>query len=204
MPTAQRQGEDRVLTVPNALTLLRLLCIPVFVLLLLQPHRAGWYPAALLLGVLGATDFVDGYVARHFSQVSTIGKVLDPLADRLLLAVAAVSIIAVGALPVWVAVLVITREVLVAGGFLVVAAAGGRRMDVQWAGKAGTFGLMFALPLFLIGHAPDGWHSLAEALAWVAVIPALGLAWYAAITYVPRAQAALTEGRRSRHGEATT
>ena len=204
MPTAQRQGEDRVLTVPNALTLLRLLCIPVFVLLLLQPNHAGWYAAALLLGVLGATDFVDGYVARHFSQVSTIGKVLDPLADRLLLAVAAVSIIAVGALPIWVAVLVVTREVLVAGGFLVVAAAGGRRMDVQWAGKAGTFGLMFALPLFLVGHANDSWHSLAEALAWVAVIPALVLAWYAAITYVPRASAAVAEGRRSRRREAST
>jgi cardiolipin synthase len=204
MPTAQRQGEDRILTVPNALTVARLLCIPIFVLLLLRPHHAGWYPAALLLGLLGITDFADGYIARHFSQVSTAGKVLDPLADRLLLAVAAVSIIAIGALPVWVAALVISREVLVAAGFLVVAAAGGHRMDVQWAGKAGTFGLMFALPLFLIGHADDSWHSVAEALAWVAVIPALVLAWYAAITYVPQAQAALNEGRRHRHGEAST
>jgi cardiolipin synthase len=204
MPSVPRQGEDRVLTVPNALTLGRLLCIPVFVFLLTRPDHAGWYPAALLLGVLGLTDFVDGYVARHFSQVSNVGKVLDPLADRLLLAVAALSIIAVGALPVWVAVLVVSREALVAVGFLVVAAAGGRRMDVQWAGKAGTFGLMFALPLFLIGHANDSWHRLAEALAWVAVIPALVLAWYAAITYVPRAHAALIEGRRSRQGEATT
>jgi cardiolipin synthase len=204
MPTAERQGEDRLLTVPNALTVLRLLCIPLFVLLLTRPNHAGWYPAALLLGVLGLTDFVDGYVARHFSQVSTAGKVLDPLADRLLLAVAAISIIAVGALPVWVAVLVVSREVLVAVGFLIVAAAGGRRMDVQWAGKAGTFGLMFALPLFLIGHANDSWHSVAEALAWVCVIPALVLGWYAAFTYIPRAQAAVTEGRRSRHGEAST
>jgi cardiolipin synthase len=198
MRLARRQGEDRILTVPNGLTLVRLLCIPLFVWLVAKPHHSGWYAAALLLGVLGLTDWVDGYVARHWGQVSTMGKVLDPLADRLLLVVAAVSIIVIGALPTWVAVGVVSREVLVAGGFLLVAVLGGRRMDVQWAGKAGTFGLMWALPLFLIGHAADSWHRVALALAWVAVIPALVLAWYAAITYVPRARAALTDDRRQR------
>jgi cardiolipin synthase len=185
--------EDRILTVPNVLTAVRLCCIPVFVLLLVRPHRAGWYPAALLLGAMGATDWVDGYVARHYNQVSTLGKVLDPLADRLLLGTAAVATIAVGAIPVWVAVTALVREAFVAAGFLVVAALGGRRMDVQWAGKAGTFGLMLALPLFLAGHAHDDWHGIAEVLAWVCVIPALVLGWYAAVTYVPRARAALAE-----------
>ena len=191
-------GEDRILTVPNLVTLVRLLCIPLFVVLLARPHRAGWYPAALLLGALGVTDGVDGYVARHFNQVSNVGKVLDPLADRLLLGVAAVAIVAVGAVPTWVAVVALVREVLVALGFLYVAAAGGRRMDVQWAGKAGTFGLMCALPLFLAGHANDDWHSVAEALAWAAAIPALVLGWYAAITYVPQAREALAESRAQR------
>ena len=193
----QSHGEGRILTVPNLVTLVRLLCIPVFVILLLRPGRAGWYPAALLLGALGVTDGVDGYVARHFNQVSTLGKVLDPLADRLLLGVAAIAIIAVGAVPVWVAVVALIREALVALGFLYVAAAGGRRMDVQWAGKAGTFGLMCALPLFLAGHANDDWHSVAEALAWACVIPALAFGWYAAVTYVPMARKALAESRRA-------
>ena len=89
MGLVRRQGEDRILTVPNGLTLLRLLCLPLFVWLVARPHRAGWYPAALLLAALGVTDGVDGYVARHFHQVSKLGKVLDPLADRLLLGVAA-------------------------------------------------------------------------------------------------------------------
>jgi cardiolipin synthase len=194
----QAREESRILTVPNVVTLVRLLCIPVFVVLLARPHRAGWYPAALLLGALGATDWVDGYVARHFNQVSTLGKVLDPLADRLLLGVAAVAIIAVGAVPLWIAVIVLAREGLVAAGFLYVAAAGGRRMDVQWAGKAGTFGMMFALPLFLAGHANDDWHSIAESLAWLAVIPALVLGWYAAVTYVPKARMAIAESRAER------
>jgi cardiolipin synthase (CMP-forming) len=195
MPQADRQGEDRILTVPNGLTLVRLCCIPVFVWLLARPDRSGWYPAALLLGGLGVTDGLDGYIARHFQQISRVGKVLDPAADRLLLAVAAISILVVGAMPLWVGVAALTREVLVALGFLAVAVAGGRRMEVQWAGKAGTFGLMFALPLFLIGHADDDWHQAAEVLAWVAVLPALVLGWYAAITYIPMARAALSEGR---------
>jgi cardiolipin synthase (CMP-forming) len=199
--TEARSREDRILTIPNALTAIRLACIPVFVILLLEPNHAGWYAAAILLGVLGVTDGVDGYVARHFDQVSTVGKVMDPLADRLLLGVAGLSIILVGAIPLWVGIAVITREVLVAAGFLYVAAAGGRRMDVQWAGKAGTFGLMFAFPLFLIGHANDDWHHIAEILAWIAVVPALILGWYAAFTYIPKARAALAEARRSRTEE---
>lgn len=189
---------DRVLTVPNLITTVRLGCIPLFVLLLMRSGHSGWYPAALLLAALGITDGVDGYVARHFRQVSTLGKVLDPTADRLLLGTAAVAIIAVGAVPLWVAVVALLREVLVAAGFLYVAAAGGRRMDVQWAGKAGTFALMCALPLFLAGHARDDWHSVAEVLAWVCVVPALVLGWYAVVTYVPRARVAVAEARRER------
>src|ERR1700722_13071670 len=195
MRQPSRQGEDRILTVPNGLTLVRLLCIPLFVWLLVRPHQSGWYPAALLLAGLGVTDGVDGYVARHFHQVSKVGKMLDPLADRLLLGVAVISIIAVGAIPLWVAVAALSREALVGVGFLVVAAAGGRRMDVQWAGKAGTFGLMVAFPLFLTGHAHDDWHQIAEVLAWVWVVPALLVGWYAAIAYIPMARAAVAEGR---------
>ncbi len=198
MATEARSQEDRILTVPNAITAIRLACIPVFVILLLRPDHAGWYSAAILLGVLGVTDGVDGYVARHFDQVSTVGKVMDPVADRMLLGVAGLSIIAVGAVPLWVGIAAISREVLVAVGFLYVAAVGGRRMDVQWAGKAGTFGLMFAFPLFLIGHANDNWHEVAEILAWIAVVPALILGWFAAFTYIPKARVALAEARRSR------
>src|SRR5579875_2447068 len=197
-PPGRSSGEDRILTVPNFVTLIRLCCIPVFVWLLLRPHRAGWYPAALLLGVLGATDSVDGFVARRFHQVSTLGKVLDPIADRLLLGMAAIFIIVLGAVPLWVGVAAVAREGLVAIGFLVVAALGGRRMDVQITGKAGTFGLMVALPLFLAGHAHDDWHHLAEILAWIFAIPGLILGWYSAATYVPKARAAVEAGRGDR------
>ncbi len=184
-----------MLTIPNLVTVMRIGCIPVFVWLLLRPGRSGLLAAAALLAVLGVTDGVDGWLARHLHQVSTVGKVLDPLADRLLLGVAAVGTIVVGAIPAWVAVVVLVREALVAAGFLAVAAAGGRRMDVQWVGKAGTFGLMCAMPLFLAGHSTVSWHETAEILAWVALIPALALGWYAAASYYPRARRVVAEAR---------
>ena len=193
---APAPGEDRILTVPNLVTTVRLLCIPVFLWMLLRgPGHRGWYPAALLLGALGVTDGVDGFVARRFHQVSTVGKVLDPIADRLLLGVASVSIIVLGAVPLWVGLAALVREGLVGLGFLIVASLGGRRMDVVWAGKAGTFGLMAALPLFLGGHANDDWHRVAETLAWICAVPGLVLGWYAVFTYVPKARLALREGR---------
>src|SRR5205085_4163358 len=137
-------------TVPNVISLVRLACVPVFLWLLFgRDDRAA---AALLLAALGATDWVDGYIARHFNQVSTVGKVLDPTADRVLLAVAVVALLIDGALPPVMAWLVLVREILVSVGVVALAAAGARRIDVQWAGKAGTLALMVALPLFLLGH----------------------------------------------------
>ncbi|MBO0692953.1 MAG: CDP-alcohol phosphatidyltransferase family protein [Acidimicrobiaceae bacterium] len=194
MAAGRRTGEDRILTVPTAFTLLRLACIPVFVVLLAE-GRHRWFEAALLLGAIGATDWVDGQLARRLHQVSTLGKVLDPLADRLLLVVSALAIIAVGAVPVWLAVLFLTREVLVAGGFLLVVALGGKRMDVVWAGKAGTFGLMTTLPLFLLGHAEVSWHRIPEVLAWVSTVGTLAFGWYAVVVYVRAVPRALAEGR---------
>jgi cardiolipin synthase len=183
----------RVLTVPNVLSLIRLACIPLFLWLLFgREHRAA---AAVLLGALGATDWVDGYVARHFGQVTELGKILDPTADRLLLLVGIVAITADGSAPLWFALAAITREVLVAAAALVLAALGARRIDVTWWGKAGTFGLMFAFPLFLAGDSTVGWNDTARVLAWVSGIPGLVFGYYALITYVPLGRRALREGR---------
>jgi cardiolipin synthase len=192
-------GEDRIATVPNAFTTVRLICIPVFVVLVAQPHRADWVAGAVLLAALGATDWVDGFLARRLGQVSTLGKILDPLADRLLLVTAGVSIIAVGAIPVVVAVVALLREATVAVGFVIVAASGGRRMDVTRPGKAATLCLMVALPLFLVGHSPAGWHRGAEVVAWVFVIPGLLAGWYSVAAYVPAARRAIDEGRAAGH-----
>ena len=189
---------DRIVTVPNAISLGRLACVPVFLWLLFgRENRVG---AALLLAGLGATDWVDGYIARHFDQVSNLGKVLDPVADRFLLIVGMVAILIDGSVPpviFWAAVI---REVLVAGLTLLLGALGARRIDVSWAGKAGTFLMMTAFPLFLWGHG----HGPATAVAWPVAIAGLIMAWYAAASYVRPALDALREGRAARGGKLAT
>ena len=118
---------DRILTVPNVITVVRLAMLPVFLwLLFAQEDRA---KAAGLLAVLGITDFLDGYIARHFNQVSDIGKILDPVADRLLFFVGAGAILVDGSVPTWFAVAVLVREALVAGATLALAALGASRVS---------------------------------------------------------------------------
>ena len=184
---------DRVLTVPNALSVARLLCVPLFAWVLLGHHDP--YAAAWILAVLGATDWVDGRVARRFNQVSTLGKVLDPAADRVLVATAVVAGTVSGAIPVWLCVVVGVREAAVSGAVAVLGALRAPRIDVVWAGKAGTLGLMFAFPLFLVGHSTASWHTPAEVLAWLFCGPALVLAWTAAAAYVPAARRAYAQAR---------
>jgi cardiolipin synthase len=193
--------EDRILTIPNVISLIRLLCLPVFVWLMFGRHsRAG---AAGLLAGLGATDWVDGYIARHFHQVSKLGKILDPVADRLLFFVGVGCILIDGSCPAWFAIAVLVRETLVAAATIGLAAMGARRIDVTWFGKAGTFGLMFAFPFFLTSHSTVGWHPLAGWLAWVAAIPAIIFSYTAMAMYVPLGLKALREGRADRAGAAT-
>jgi len=189
---------DRIVTIPNAISLGRLFCVPLFLWLLFgRENRLG---AALLLGGLGATDWVDGYIARHFNQVSDLGKVLDPIADKVLIVVGMVAILIDGSVPAVIFWPAIGREVLVAGTTILLGAMGARRIDVSWAGKAGTLLMMVAFPLFLWGHG----HGPATAVAWVVAVAGLLMAWYAAATYVGPARQALREGRAARQGKLAT
>jgi cardiolipin synthase len=198
-PDGGASGDDRILTIPNAISLGRLACVPVFLwLLFARENRLG---AALLLAFLGATDWVDGYVARRFHQVSTVGKILDPTADRVLLAVGIFAILIDGSVPAWVAWLAIAREVAVGVGVLVLAALGARRIDVQWAGKCGTFALMVAFPLFLVSHAHGiSWGDEARAVAWPCAVVGLAFGYWSAVSYVALGRHALREGRARRPG----
>lgn len=187
------QRADRILTVPNVITVGRLCLLPVFLwLLFAEDDRAN---AAWLLAILGTTDFLDGYIARHFNQVSDLGKILDPVADRLLLFVGVGGILVDGSVPPWFAVAVLVREGLVAAATLALAALGARRIDVTWSGKAGTFWLMISFPLFLAAESTLGWADQAEVFAWLTGIPGLALSWWAAALYVPMARQALRDGR---------
>ena len=180
---------DRILTIPNVITIVRLCMLPVFLWLLFGREDRAY--AAWLAAFLGTTDFLDGYIARHFHQESNLGKVLDPIADRLLFFVVGGGILLDGSVPVGFAVAVLVREILVSGATLYLAARGARRIDVTWFGKAGTLCLMVAFPLFLAHESALEWPQW---IAWGWGLVGLCLSWYSAALYVPMARDALSEG----------
>ena len=195
-PTAAApQARDSVWTVPNVVTLLRLLCLPLFLYLLFgRDNRAA---AAWLLGGLGATDWIDGYLARRLGQVSEFGKMFDPTVDRLLFVVAISAIIVDESAPFWISVAVLAREVVV-GVTIAIATLVFKmpRFDVSWWGKVATFLLMFAFPGFMLGNSDFPGAKGFEVAAWMVAIPGLVLSYYTAITYVPRIRDGIRAGGR--------
>jgi cardiolipin synthase len=170
--------------------------LPVFVWLLLD--RENPLAAGALLGVLGATDWVDGWYARRFNAVSNFGKIFDPVVDRLLFFVSIVAIIIAGSAPLWFCIAVLVREVALSLATLVLASLGARRIDVTWIGKAATFGLMFAFPGFLWASTDWVLQPFFEIAAWACALPALAASYYAAGLYVPIGLRALRDGREAR------
>ena len=192
--TENDKNTNRIATVPNLMSLIRLACIPIFLYLLFgRDNRAG---AAWLLGGLGATDWIDGFVARRFNQVSELGKVLDPTADRLLFIVGIGGMLIKHAGPGWFLWLVVAREFLFGATVLIATLAGMKRFDVAWWGKVATFLLMFAVPGFLIGASDLRFHGAFEVASWLIGIPGLAISYYTAITYIPLVRTNLREGRQ--------
>ncbi|MFZ0172496.1 MAG: CDP-alcohol phosphatidyltransferase family protein, partial [Acidimicrobiales bacterium] len=189
--TVDDSGLDRIWTVPNLLSVGRLALVGIFLWLLFGEHER--IAATVVLMVTGTTDFLDGYVARRLHQVTTLGKVLDPTADRIVLGAGVIAIAAYGAVPWWLAGVVLGREVVVSAAVLALAAIGARRIDVLWVGKAGTFGLMGCFPLFLLGDSAARWARDVRDVTWVLLVPALAFSLTAALAYIPLARRALAE-----------
>lgn len=174
-----------MLTIPNLISLVRLALIPVFLWLLVG--RDDPLGAGLLLGVIGSTDWVDGYLARRLNQVSEVGKILDPLADRIAMATALIAGLITGDLPSWFAWSLIIREALVAIGALVVALLGHTSLPVRRLGKLATLLLYAAVAWFLVGAEWDP----ALYLAWIAGIPGLVFYYVVGFQYAGDAVAAI-------------
>ena len=192
---AEAPGEvDTMWTIPNLVTLIRLLLLPVFVWVLFGlPSRQA---AAWMLGCLGLTDWVDGYLARRLGQTSEFGKKFDPTVDRLWFVVGVVAIMINGAMPIWFGVAVLAREVLVGGAVAIATLAFGmERFDVTWLGKTATFLLMFAVPGFLMAESSIGIAGAFEVAAWGFGIPGLILSYYTAVMYVPLIRDGIRAGR---------
>ena len=189
------------LTWPNAITMVRLALLPVFFwLLFTTDHRA---IAAWLLATLGATDWIDGFVARRFQQVSNVGKILDPTADRLLVIGGLIAVAAAAGVPWWFAIATLARELIVSILTLALAALGAARINVLWWGKFSTFALMTTFPLFLLTTNPHHaslrtWQHDARIFCWIAGIMGLSVSWLVLFGYVKPALVALRSGRQGR------
>ena len=177
---------------------MRLCCLPIFLWLLFSVRDRG--AAAWLLGGLGATDWIDGWVARRFNQQSSFGAVFDPAVDRGLFIVALIAILIDNSVPMWFGLAVLIREITVASVMLIATAFGMERFAVSIWGKRYTFLMMFAVPLILLGEADGAGAVWVTRGGWICAIPALVVSYLTAINYVPQISQHLRSGRALRRG----
>jgi cardiolipin synthase len=174
-------NSDRVLTLPNIISIVRLAGVPLFLWLVLGPEADG-----LALGVLmlsGLTDWLDGYLARRLHQTSKLGQVLDPVADRLYILAVVIGLAWRDIIPWWLAVLLPARDLLLWVLVPFLRTRGYHALPVHFLGKAATFNLLYAFPLLLLGDGDTVVASLADVFGWAFAIWGTGLYWWAGILY---------------------
>ena len=182
-PVVDREAlPDRVWTLPNALSVLRLLGVPVFLWLLLGPEEDGW--ALVILMVSGFTDWLDGKLARWLNQGSRLGALLDPSADRLYIVCTLVALAIREVLPVWVVALLLGRELVLGVMLLVLRHYGYPPLQVHYLGKAATLLLLYAFPVLLIADGEGPLAAIAEPFAWALTIWGTALYLLAGLFYV--------------------
>lgn len=174
-------ASDRVATVPNALSLLRLLGVPLFLWLALGPKADGW--AVVVLAVSSFTDWLDGKLARLLHQTSRLGQLLDPAADRLYILATVLALSLRHIMPWWLAAVLIGRDVVLAGFLPVLKRLGYGPLPVHYLGKAATFNLLYALPLLLLGDGHATANHVARIVGWAFAIWGTALYWWAGGLY---------------------
>ena len=184
---------DRVLTVPNILSALRLLGVPLFLWLILVPE-ADWL-AIVVLAVAGFTDWLDGYLARKWHQISRVGQLLDPVADRLYILATLIGLLLRGIVPLWFVVLLVSRDVIMSVVLAVLKRRGVTGLPVHFLGKAATFCLLYAFPLLLLGDGTGWLADTAKIVGWAFAVWGTALYWWAAVLYVGQARRILAATR---------
>jgi cardiolipin synthase len=184
----------RVFTIPNILSMGRLLMVPVFMWLLLGPGQDGetWADvlALVLLPISAFTDWLDGYLARRWNQISRVGQLLDPIADRLFIVATVIAFMIRDIVPWWFVALIVGRDLVMAVGLLVLQRAGITGLPVHFLGKAATFVLLYALPFLLLADtfADQAVGDVALVLGWACGIWGVALYWYAGVLYFEQAR----------------
>ena len=184
---------DRVLTVPNALSVLRLLLIPVFLWLVLGVQADLW--GVFVLAVSGITDWLDGVIARRTGQITKVGQILDPLVDRLTIAATLIGLALRSLIPWWLVGILVLRELVLLALVPALRRRGLTALPVLYLGKAATFALFWGFPFVLVGAGTAQWEQVLGALGWAFVIWGTALYWYAAVLYIDQARRVLRAGR---------
>jgi cardiolipin synthase (CMP-forming) len=193
MTRASPGGTDRVLTIPNALSFLRIALIPVFVVLIVD--RDTTFVGLILFGVVLSTDWIDGAIARATGQVSELGKLLDPVSDRLAIAAGLIALVARDAFPLWAALLILVRDGLILLVGVVMLVTRRVRIDVRYVGKVATFGLMTGIGAVAWGTLGYAFAAAFLACGWVFYGVGLVESYVAAALYVGDLRAALASER---------
>lgn len=175
-------GDDRFWTVPNALSVLRLLGVPLFLWLMLGPEADAWAVAVLAIG--GFTDWLDGKLARILDQYSRLGAMLDPAVDRLYILAALVGLAIRDLVPWWVVLALVARDVVLAGCVLVLRRRGYGPFEVAYVGKAATFVLLYAFPLLLLGDGPSAAEVVVAVIAHAFAIWGVALYLWSGALYL--------------------
>ena len=180
--TGSGRASSAIWTVPNLISLLRILLIPVFFVLIV--HRDHEMAGILVFAAVVSTDWIDGYLARRTDSVSELGKVLDPTADRLVIAAGLIALVIRGAFPVWAAALILVRDLAVIGVGAMLLAGKHLRIDVRYLGKVATFSLMLAVPSISWGNLGLPLKELALIVGWIAYATGIVEYYVAAGLYV--------------------
>lgn len=188
---------DRVVTVPNVLSVLRLLGVPLFLWLLLGPRADLW--ALVVLAASGITDWLDGKLARWLNQASRLGALLDPAADRLYIVATLVAFVLRGIVPWWLAAVLIGKDVAVGLCLPVLRRAGYAPPEVHYVGKAATFCLLYAFPLLLLAQGSSTAAGIARPIGFAFTAWGTALYVWTGALYVAQVVIAV---RRPRHGRA--
>jgi cardiolipin synthase (CMP-forming) len=180
--TLRELAHERWLTVPNALSFVRLLGVPLFLWLLLGPRADGW--ALVVLVASGVTDWLDGRLARALDQYSRLGELLDPLADRLYTVATLVAFLIRGIVPWWVLVLIIGRDVVVAAALPLLRRKGYLAFPVLYIGKAATLNLLYAFPLLLLAQMDWAGADIARPFAYAFTVWGVALHLWSGALYL--------------------
>jgi cardiolipin synthase len=191
---AETSAPDRVWTVPNVLSLLRLLGVPLFLWLALGPEADGW--AFAVLAFAGLSDYADGKIARRFNQFSRLGAVLDPAADRLYILATIIALTVRDIVPMWLAVAVPGRDVLLALTLPLLRRYGYGVLPVHFLGKAATLNLLYAFPLLLLADHSNTAADIARPFAWAFTSWGVFLYWWAGWLYVVQVRDLVRAARR--------